>query len=72
MGPFRANLSKSGIGYSMGAGGFRVGRSARGRKYSSFNIPGSGLTYRTGGTGCLVLLSLAVLFIILTWKAAWK
>lgn len=31
--PFRVNLSKSGLGYSIGGRGFRVGTSARGNKY---------------------------------------
>ncbi len=60
LGPFRVNLSKSGVGYSLGGAGFRSGLSARGRRYTSFSIPGSGLRYTTGGkgraTGCLVLL----------------
>ena len=38
-GPFRVNLSKSGVGYSVGGKGFRVGTSARGRKYTAFSIP---------------------------------
>jgi hypothetical protein len=33
LGPFRVSLSKSGVGYSVGGRGFRVGTSARGRKY---------------------------------------
>ena len=33
LGPFRVNLSKSGLGYSVGGRGFRVGTTARGRKY---------------------------------------
>jgi len=33
LGPFRVNLSKSGVGYSVGGRGFRVGTSARGKKY---------------------------------------
>jgi hypothetical protein len=32
-GLFRVNLSKSGVGYSVGGRGFRVGTTARGRKY---------------------------------------
>ena len=54
-GPFRVNLSKSGVGYSVGGKGFRVGTSARGRRYSAFSIPGSGVGYR--GSGCLILLA---------------
>ena len=47
VGPFRVNLSKSGVGYSVGAAGFRTGISGKGRKYTSFGIPGTGVGYRT-------------------------
>jgi hypothetical protein len=33
LGPFRVNLSKSGLGYSVGGRGFRVGTTAREKKY---------------------------------------
>jgi hypothetical protein len=49
VGPFRVNLSKSGIGYSVGAKDFRVGVNARGRRYESVTVPGTGLTYRNSG-----------------------
>jgi hypothetical protein len=55
LGPFRVNLSKSGVGYSVGGRGFRVGTTARGKKYTSFSIPGTGIGYRKYGTGCLVI-----------------
>ena len=60
LGPFRINLSKSGIGYSVGAGGFRTGVNSRGRSYKSFNIRGTGIGYRSSssGQGCLVALAL--------------
>jgi hypothetical protein len=45
-GPFRFNLSRSGIGYSMGAPGFRIGKDAKGRTYSASSIPGTGLYRR--------------------------
>ena len=45
LGPFRINLSKSGIGYSVGGRGFRTGVNSRGRRYNSFSIPGTGLRY---------------------------
>jgi hypothetical protein len=54
LGPFRVNVSKSGVGYSVGGKGFRTGVSARGRRYTTFNIPGTGMYYRTG-RGCLSL-----------------
>ena len=57
LGPFRVNLSKSGLGYSVGGRRFRVGTTARGRKYTSFSIPGTGVGYRKSGAGCLVLLA---------------
>jgi Protein of unknown function (DUF4236) len=47
VGPFRINLSKSGIGLSAGIKGLRVGRDANGRTYSSVSIPGTGLYNRT-------------------------
>jgi hypothetical protein len=47
VGPFRINLSKSGIGLSAGMKGLRVGRDAKGRTYSSVSIPGTGLYNRT-------------------------
>jgi len=47
LGPFRVNLSKSGIGYSVGAKDFRMGVNAKGRRYESVTIPGAGLTYRS-------------------------
>jgi len=46
-GPLRINASKNGLGYSIGGRGFRVGRDARGRKYRSFSIPGTGIFNRT-------------------------
>ena len=54
-GPFRVNLSKSSVGHSVGGKGFRVGKSARGRRYSAFSILGTGVGYR--GKGCLVLIA---------------
>ena len=59
LGPFRVNLSKSGIGYSVGGRGFRTGVSSRGRRYTSFNVPGTGFGYRTYGrrSGCVFMLA---------------
>ncbi len=67
-GPFRVNLSKSGIGYSVGGKDFRVGVNAKGREYKSLTIPHTGLHYRSEGksrgqsSGCMgvVLLFLLV------------
>jgi hypothetical protein len=55
LGPFRVNLSGSGVGYSVGGRGFRVGKSSRGRRYTAFSVPGTGVGYR--GNGCLVLMT---------------
>lgn len=45
LGPLRINLSKSGIGYSVGAKGFRVTKKARGGYRTTASIPGTGLSY---------------------------
>jgi hypothetical protein len=57
LGPFRVNIGKSGLGYSVGGRGFRVGKSSRGRKYKTLSIPGTGVAYRKYGSGCLVLFA---------------
>lgn len=61
LGPFRVSASRSGIGYSVGGRGFRVGKDARGRKYHSFSVPGTGVSYRgSGAKGCGFLLLILV------------
>jgi hypothetical protein len=54
LGPFRINLSKKGVGASIGVGGVRVGHDARGRNYSQVSIPGTGIYrrdyYKTNST----------------------
>ena len=45
IGPLRINISKSGIGFSLGVKGFRVGRSAKGKMTATASIPGTGLSY---------------------------
>jgi hypothetical protein len=59
MGPFRVNLSKSGVGYSVGGRGFRMGQSGSGRRYTTFNLPGTGIGYRSYGSkaGCALVLA---------------
>ena len=54
LGPFRVNLSRGGVGWSVGGRGFRTGRSGRGRKYTTVSIPGTGVGYRTSSRGCLI------------------
>ncbi|MEO8359474.1 MAG: DUF4236 domain-containing protein [Vicinamibacteria bacterium] len=39
LGPVNVNLSRSGVGYSVGAFGTRVGKSATGRKYATTDLP---------------------------------
>ena len=39
LGPFRVNLSKSGLGYSVGGRGFRVGTTARGKNIRASASP---------------------------------
>jgi hypothetical protein len=76
LGPLRINLSKRGVGASVGAGPFRIGRSASGRNYGSARIPGTGISYRTEsrergrsiGIGCLA--AAAVLALVAVVAAA--
>ena len=42
----RVNLSEKGMGHSIGVPGYRRGRTATGKKYSTVSIPGTGL-YKT-------------------------
>ncbi|MBE1537603.1 hypothetical protein H4W34_007436 [Actinomadura algeriensis] len=46
LGPFRLNLSRAGVGHSVGARGARYTRSARGHRYLTLRIPGTGLSWR--------------------------
>jgi hypothetical protein len=43
----RINLSKSGVGVSVGPKGLKVGVDGKGRRYSSVGIPGTGISQRT-------------------------
>jgi hypothetical protein len=45
-GPLRVNLSKRGVGFSVGARGFRIGRDSQGKQYTQTSIPGTGLYRR--------------------------
>ena len=47
---FRINLSKSGVGVSVGPKGLKVGVDAKGRRYSSVGIPGTGISQRNYST----------------------
>lgn len=46
LGPLRINASRSGIGYSLGGRGFRVGKDAKGRRYTAASVPGTGIYRR--------------------------
>jgi hypothetical protein len=45
-GLFRLNFSKSGVGFSFGVPGARIGISSKGKKYVRGGIPGTGLYYQ--------------------------
>lgn len=45
MGPVRVNLSKSGIGYSVGTKGARITKTAKGKTRTTISAPGTGLSY---------------------------
>ena len=47
MGPIRANVSNSGVGWTINLGLCRLGLNAQGRLYFSAGIPGTGLYYTT-------------------------
>jgi hypothetical protein len=71
LGPFRVNLSRGGLGWSVGGRGFRTGRSGRGRRYSTISIPGTGMGYRTSSrNGCLLFLLIAPVAAMLLASAA--
>ena len=45
IGPLRINFSKSGVGFSLGVKGFRIGRSAKGKTSATVSLPGTGISY---------------------------
>ncbi|WP_270319209.1 DUF4236 domain-containing protein [Weissella confusa] len=44
-GPFRINLSKSGMGWSVGGKGYRYTKTANGRTRTTTSIPGTGISW---------------------------
>jgi hypothetical protein len=46
LGLFRLNFSKSGVGFSFGVPGARVGVNSKGKKYVRGGVPGTGLYYQ--------------------------
>jgi len=56
----RINLSKSGVGVSVGPKGLKVGVDGKGQRYSSVGIPGTGISqcsYQKAGEDPFVLFS---------------
>lgn len=45
IGPFRINVSKSGVGWSVGTKGYRYTKTANGRTRTTVSIPGTGLSW---------------------------
>ena len=41
----RINLSKSGVGFSVGGRGAHIGIDSRGRRYASVGLPGTGVSW---------------------------
>jgi len=70
LGPFRVNVGKSGVGLSVGSKGFRTGVSPKGRRYTTFSVPGTGVGYRTQhkGQGCLLIAAGLIAVTILLMK----
>lgn len=44
-GPFRINVSKSGIGWSVGTKGLRYTKRADGKRQTTLSVPGTGISY---------------------------
>lgn len=51
-GGMRLNLSKSGVGYGVGGKGYRYTHSPRGRRRTTYSLPGTGISYvkQSGGS----------------------
>lgn len=45
IGPFRVNISKSGLGWSVGGKGFRYTKRADGKSQTTYSVPGTGISY---------------------------
>lgn len=48
-GPLRINVSKSGVGWSLGIPGIRYTKKANGANQVTLSIPGTGISYVIGG-----------------------
>ena len=60
LGPLRLNLSRRGVGWSVGGRGLRVGETAGKKRYTQASIPGTGVGYRSQ-RGCLLALAVPLL-----------
>ena len=47
----KVNLSKNGIGYSVGTKGVRISKTAKGTTRKTLTLPGTGLSYVTESKG---------------------
>jgi hypothetical protein len=69
-GLLKINMSKKGVGYSLGIRGFRVGKNAKGQQYTQTSIPGTGVYKRdysgtsANGRNWIVPLLLAIFLIL--------
>lgn len=59
------NISKSGLGFSLGKRGLRMSISPKGKKSVSVGVPGSGASCRTG---CIIPMALAVMALVLACR----
>ena len=64
LGPLRLNLSRRGVGGSVGGRGLRGGETAGKRRYTQASIPGTGVGYRSA-RGCLLAIPVAIVAAIL-------
>ena len=64
-GPVRVNLSRSGIGYSIGVRGLRIGRDARRRTYEQISIPKTGIYNRSYGKASILFSKPTLLLFLL-------
>lgn len=85
LGPFRVNLSKSGLGFSVGGRGLRVGTTPQGRKYclapsqrvspvglffkQATELPPSGLVPASVSPGRVLAIAHLALVVLSSWQA---
>ena len=78
LGRFRINLSKTGVGFSFGVRGFRIGRDAKGQSYTHSSVPGTGIYRRdyvakgqpldwrllVGWLGPMILMAIVIVLVV--------